>query len=301
MNRLALGFGSAFLLCASLFAGGRISSGPRELGIMVLEKLNINDGKVTVNVGSGGCTSKGSLRVNVQKVAGVTERSAHYELTFERVRVDDCKSLAFDEDGIELKYDLADELGITGLYTISVTNWVRPRSQDSIVREMILKRELIAATQRAIAMEVSACEQSLLSAQGGLGPAGNSEKFTKRMAELKRQQEAFQIMEPFHYQLGTAKEPGPEAFFESVEFGSMTPSPKKILKVELKEPYKAGSILQVEGMTRSGPFYRAVGIVGNDYAQLKPGKVHEITVHLIYKREYFGLIPDFYVYIMSVK
>lgn len=41
-------------------------------------------------------------------------------------------------------------------------------------------------------------------------------------------------------------------------------------------------------------------IRGNE-ERLKPGRKYELTVYLVYKREYFALIPDYYVHIVDVK
>ena len=211
MQRLALGLALVVLLCAPLPAGG-ISRAPRELGTVVLKELNVRDGKVIIRLDSGGCTDKGAIKANVQKEPGLTEKSPHYVVTFERVRVDDCKAMLFE--GTVLEYDLADDLGIGGIYTLSVTNWVFPRSMDSIAEENALKKEIVAATIRAIGMESCGYEEKLKTAQSGIGPAGNVEKFSNRIAELNGHLITFQKMNPSDYVLGTAKEASPEAFFE---------------------------------------------------------------------------------------
>jgi hypothetical protein len=288
------------LFFAQLAAGG-ISHGPRELGTVVLQNLNIKDGKVIIEVATGGCTDKAAIKGNVQGEKGVTERAPHYVVTFERVRVDDCKALPFDGDGVVLEYDLADDLGIAGLYTLSVTNGVFPRSSDSVAEEMVLKRELITTMVHALAMESRAYEEKLKTAKSGVGPASNVAKFTERIAELKTQQESFQKMEPYQFALGTAKEESPEAFGGSADYGPVIPCPKKIVQVVVKEACREGSILEVEGMTKSGPFYHLAGMAGNDYGPLKPGSHCELTLYLLYKRAYFGPVEDYYVYVADVK
>jgi len=56
-----------------------------------------------------------------------------------------------------------------------------------------------------------------------------------------------------------------------------------------------------EGASKSGPFYHLSGITGGDYGILKPGKKHRLQLCLVYRREYFGLIGDFYVYVLGVR
>jgi hypothetical protein len=298
MTRLTRGLALAVLFCAPLLAGG-ISSGPQELGIVVLKKLEIREGKVIIMVDSGGCTDKTAIKANVQEEEGITKGSPRYVVTFERVRVDDCKALLLD--GTVLEYDLAEELGIDGNSTLSVTNGVSPRSMDAITAENALKRELAAAMIRAIGRELRGTEEKLKTALNGIGPAGNVEKFKNRIAELKGQLVAYQQMNPYDFVLGTAKEEGPEAFFEKAEYGPVTPARKRTVSVMVKEPYQEGADLEVEGATKSGPFYHLAGIAKGAYGRLKPGRQSDLVLYLLYKREYFSQIPDYYVYLAEVK
>ncbi len=54
-------------------------------------------------------------------------------------------------------------------------------------------------------------------------------------------------------------------------------------------------------MTRSGPFYHLAGSRQDLLEELKPGQTYEVILLLIFKREYFGLIPDYYVYLAGLK
>jgi hypothetical protein len=66
-------------------------------------------------------------------------------------------------------------------------------------------------------------------------------------------------------------------------------------------PYEVGSLLEVEGASRSGPFYHLAGVLGGDASVLKPGKRQRLTVCLVYRREYFGSIGDYYVYVSRIR
>lgn len=57
--------------------------------------------------------------------------------------------------------------------------------------------------------------------------------------------------------------------------------------------YSHGDILNVKGMTRSGPFYHIAGIMDDNFRILKHGKKYRAKICLVYKREYFGHIPDY--------
>ncbi|ACD67025.1 hypothetical protein SYO3AOP1_1423 [Sulfurihydrogenibium sp. YO3AOP1] len=54
-------------------------------------------------------------------------------------------------------------------------------------------------------------------------------------------------------------------------------------------------------MTRSGPFYHVAGIRKDILEKMKVGKTYKASLCLVYKREYFGFIPDYYVYLADVE
>jgi hypothetical protein len=281
------------------FLAGTPSDNPRVLGPVVLRELAIRDGTVSLRVDSGGCTDKASIKATVRKEAGLTEMAPHYVLTFDRVSADDCKAMLLD--GVALEYDIARDLRITGLYTLSVTNWVSPRSGDYVVEEVSLKKALITATARAIEMELRGYEGKLKTAESGVGPAGNAEKFRKSISELKGALEKYKNLDPADYSLGTPQGDPVSALEGQQEYGPVQPAPERTVTVVVKEPYKEGSTPDVEGMSRSGPFFHLAGIAGNDYSRLKPGTRYELMLYLVYKREYFGAVSDYYVYVADFK
>jgi hypothetical protein len=56
------------------------------------------------------------------------------------------------------------------------------------------------------------------------------------------------------------------------------------------------SILHIEGMSRSGPWYHLAGIKGDDYGVLVPDKKYLVTFYKVYPRNYFHM-ESAYVYI----
>ena len=298
MFRSAFGPLLVALLGLPIFAGG-LSHGPRELGSLILESLEVKDGKVRIRVDSGGCTDKAFIKAAVQKEPGVPDRVPHYVLTFERVRVDDCKGLPFADTLLE--YDLAGELGMTGRYTLTVTNQVFPRSQDSIAQENALKRDLLTAMRNALAMEIRGYEARLKAAQSGTGAADNVEMFKQRLAELNAQQDTFQKMEPFAFPLGAPQEEASAVSLGQGGYGPLTPVHPITVTANVQRPCGDGVILDVEGMTRSGPFYHLAGISDGDYSRLQPGHTYQLTLYPLYKRQYAAFIPDEYVYVAEVK
>jgi hypothetical protein len=96
----------------------------RTLGISMLYKAVIGDGKLIVTVPTGGCTDKSSFKLDAKKEAGLLSGSSHYILTLVRIKIDECK--AFFPDGEEIVFDLEKDLGLKGNYTISLANPIKP-------------------------------------------------------------------------------------------------------------------------------------------------------------------------------
>ena len=97
-----------------------VSRSPRELGTAVLRELSIGEGKISFRVDSNGCTDAGSFEVRVIREQGITAKAPHYRLSIERVRIDECKAMLWD--GVVIDLDLEQDLGLTGAYTVSITN-----------------------------------------------------------------------------------------------------------------------------------------------------------------------------------
>jgi hypothetical protein len=112
---------SIFIFCAHSFAQ-EYSHGPRQKGEVILDELLMGKNSFFATVGSGGCTSKGSFRLDVRKEEGVTPQAPHYVLTINRVALDECKAIV--EGGTLLSWDLEKDLGLKGPFTFSVRNKV---------------------------------------------------------------------------------------------------------------------------------------------------------------------------------
>jgi hypothetical protein len=90
-----------------------------------------------------------------------------------------------------------------------------------------VRKVLLAATVRAIELEIEAAKRKLKAAEAGTGPRQNVERFRQKVRGLEAEQARF--------------------------------------------------------------------------GRLKPGKKYRLQLGLVYRREYFGLIGDYYVYVMSVR
>jgi hypothetical protein len=265
---------------------GKISGGPRELGTAVLRGLSIRDGKLGFRVDSNGCTDAGSFKVRVRREEGFTPKAAHYWLTIDRVRIDECKAMLWE--GVVIEMDLAKDLGLKGKYTLSVENPVLPN--------------LLAATVRAIEQEIEATRPKLKAAEEGTGSKENAERFRKKIRDLEAERAKFAAMKSEQYPAPVQKPSDPTSVLE--EFagsGPLLPPVIREVTVKLDGPCVEGALLPVEGTSKSGPFYHLAGIAGGDYRLLKSGKALRLQLCLLYRREYFGLIGDYYVYVLSAR
>jgi len=175
-----------------------------------------------------------------------------------------------------------------------------PRAEESPVE---LRESLRQSTVRAIELEIDAYRQKLQAAMAGTGPEENKAKFRQTIAALEAERERFSRMPAAEYPDPVASTPDTASVFdEATAWGPMLPAQLQEAVVTPEErPYVIGSLLSVEGTSRSGPFFHLAGIRGGDASVLKPGKRSRVTMYLVFRREYFGLIGDYYVYVSSIR
>ena len=104
----------------------KLTSTQRDLGVVILEDFSIKGGVLSFRTATGGCTDKDSFKISVSRAAGISERVSHFILTIERIKPDDCK--AFFPDGVVMEFDLEKDLGLTGVYVVSISNPMAPRA-----------------------------------------------------------------------------------------------------------------------------------------------------------------------------
>jgi hypothetical protein len=165
-----------------------------------------------------------------------------------------------------------------------------------------LKKGLLKATVRAIELELEATRDRLEAAEGGTGPSENVERFTRKLRSLEAEQARFAGMKPDEYPEPVKQPSGSYSVLEQSEgFGPVLPPVTREVVVNVDRPLGDGVLLSVEGASKSGPFYHLAGIAGGSYAILKEGTRYRLTLCLVYRREYFGLIGDFYAHVVSVR
>ena len=136
----------------------------------------------------------------------------------------------------------------------------------------------IGATLRAIGLEIGGYSVKLETVRKGQGNPANIPAYEKRLDELRLESVRFAAMSAEGYKL-------PEKLRVGV-------SPSGTLK--------PGSLLELDDMSRSGPFYHAAGIEGDDWSILEPGKSYSLTIIPVYPRDY--ILPHAtsqYVYILA--
>jgi len=174
-----------------------------------------------------------------------------------------------------------------------------PRAEESPAD---LRESLRQSTIAAIGLEIDAYAKKLQAAEAGTGPAENVAKFRERIDALEAERVRFERMSASEYSDPVAPAPDTASVFdEATLWGPMVPAELRQAVVDVTGPYDVGSQLEVEGTSRSGPFFHLAGVVGGDAAILKPGKRYRIVMYLVFRREYFGFIGDYYVYVASAR
>jgi len=125
-----------FILLSATHSIAQISASPRMTGEEILLEIMTKPNKLIARVSSNGCTNKISFKVNVKKMAGVSAKSPHYELSIIRIAADECKALV--EGGVLIAWDMEKDLGLTGHYTYSLTNRIY-QNYNLIINEVRIK------------------------------------------------------------------------------------------------------------------------------------------------------------------
>ncbi len=179
-------------------------------------------------------------------------------------------------------------LAVLILYPFAIV--ASPRAEESPTD---LRKSLRQSTVTAIRLEIDAYRVKLQAAMEGTGPEENRTKFRQKIETLEAERERFERMPAAEYPDPVASAPDTASVFdEATAWGPMVPAELREVVVTVDTPYDVGSLLAVEGTSRSGPFFHLAGVRGGDAAILKQGKRYQLTVYLVYRREYFGFIGD---------
>ena len=283
----------------------RISHGPRELGRVILWEVAVRDGQLVFRTDSNGCTRKGSFRVNVARDAGVSAGMPNFRLSIERIAADECKAIEWD--GVKVAFDLAKDLGLTGSYTVSIDNPIQQKGVGAGAAEPSrtgadLRPALLEATRRAFQMEIDTCRARLMAAEGGTGSNDNVGRFRGQLAALERDKAKFDLMKPEDYPAPAARAADIGGVFDKAAAAGPVLPPVSILESgTFAGTPREGAQISAERATRSGPFYHLAGIAGGNYEAVEKDREYRFDLFLVYKRDYFAFIPDYYVYVEAAR
>jgi len=161
-----------------------------------------------------------------------------------------------------------------------------PRAEESPAD---LRESLRQSTVTAIQLEIDAYTAKLQAAMGGTGSEENKAKFRQKIVELEAERERFDRMPTAEYPDPVASTPDTASVFdEATAWGPMVPAELREAVVTVDTPYNLGSLLAVEGTSRSGPFFHLAGILGGDAAILKPGTRYRLAMYLVYRANISG-------------
>ena len=140
-------------------------------------------------------------------------------------------------------------------------------SEQPIYEIKILKEACINATIRGIELDIERHQKWLETG------AESREEIESRLNQLQMDLEKYKNIQLQDYKL---------------------PEKKEVIGW-VNQPCTENTILQIENMTRSGPFYHIVGIKGEDYTAIKPKTKYRMTIYLVYPRYY--PFSSYYIYI----
>ena len=280
------------MLCGVASSGetgnpGQYARTPEETGILLLRGLRIEGGTVHLTVATRGCTTKEDVVVQVVEKELESDCTPYYELTFLRETPDTCEGELREES---LVYDLEDDLHLELPCMLSVTNpVVCSPAKDEFPEEtpqegdLTLRKDLRDAAIWAVKAEIQRYQES-----------EHPDKDAK-ISALRETLARLQNMPPEDYPLPSEEHP---LGAPPTNFGVLLPPEIREVDV-VSPPQRPGDLLEVVGMTRSGPFYHVAGIRGRDFSVFAPSSQYRLKLYLVYRREYFLGIPNYYVYIAS--
>jgi hypothetical protein len=150
--------------------------------------------------------------------------------------------------------------------------------QPGPMKERTLKSALIAATMRAIQMEIKLQGTRLLAAKNNPENSENIPLLEQRIAELKEELARTGRMGPSDYVLPK----------------------KKQVRVVPTKPYDYGSVLELDNHNPSEPSYYIAGIQGDDFSLLEAGKRYTLILYLLRPCNVGAASPpSFYVFVMA--
>ena len=177
-------------------------------------------------------------------------------------------------------------------FVFSATIALSPKGE--IVSDAVLKRECVKATLFAIQSELNRYETKLKAAHDN---KQNDDIVLSLKKKIKDCQLQFQKFSTMNYDDYVLKSNDSNQLQYPGVFGPVMPPIVKQVTVTFTEECKQGSTLYIDGITKSGPFYHVAGVINDEYKKFKPGKRYKLKIYLVYKKEYFDFIHNYYVFV----
>jgi two-component SAPR family response regulator len=158
-----------------------------------------------------------------------------------------------------------------------------------------VKNACLSATITAIQLETARVQQwvDLRKKQGSTNELATMQEMLRKLhVDMKK----YQVMNVNDYLL-----PNKTDTIDDVDaLFSNTFVPLRIETIAWVEDKPAeNSILYVENMTKSGPWYHIAGIMEGDYTRLQPNIKYHVVFYTIYKRSYWNM-SDSYICITEI-
>ncbi len=153
-----------------------------------------------------------------------------------------------------------------------------PYPKPGVLQGNALKSALIAATMRAIGMEILYSENELRAAKARSGDFADIARLDEKITDLKNELAKTALLEPSDYSL---------------------PKTRRV-RVTPKKPYSYGSSLDIDGSGKKNPVYYAAGIQGDDFSMLEVRNKYALTIYLLRPKAFeSGQKKGHYVFIMA--
>lgn len=169
-------------------------------------------------------------------------------------------------------------------------------SSEAAQGQLELKKACLAATVEAIKLEMKRY-QGWIEWKKLHGEQDELPDLQQSLGKLQADLEKYLAMDPEEYVLPekTTADSAVTAFLDHKI------SPEKITTTAWVSDKQPGinSILYVNGMSRSGPWYHVAGILDDNYAAVKPGVKYQMSFYTVYPRQY-GWMHSAYVYIAQI-
>jgi len=163
---------------------------------------------------------------------------------------------------------------ISGLWIL--IDQIHQQTQEDLIttKTTDLKEACVNATIRGIELNIEGCKKWLEIPEEELTEGAEPrEKIEFRLNQLQMDLEKYKNIQLQDYKL---------------------PEKKEVIGW-VNQPCTENTILQIENITRSGPFYHVVGIKGGNYTVIKPKTKYRMTIYLVCLRYY--PFTSYYIYI----